>query len=299
MGRKSKQDIAIRGREISILTAKRLLENEEYRKDLEDFKQYQKAKEEKKLSKSKWSKYIYAEALHIIDGTLESEIKHKYNIARIYDIDLLKEVVSGKRELPGEMGKFVTYVNDGEIVRRENGCIYLKIKYDAPKELIIFGVGMWIDGFKKAAKQYNMHRGKRFRGEQLLAFEVWGERSQRLSFNVIAKKLNIKEQTAKKRYYRAYELITGKKFNPIDFQRPEVKKEYLKKECSTCSEHPDRGGTCKDLCPDVIALVEQDTKRSQRELAVGVPDKFSKQRKRKTNTDYYEGENLKWKPTLR
>jgi hypothetical protein len=67
--------------------------------------------------------------------------------------------------------------------------------------------------------------------------------------------------TVKKQFYRSFELIYSKKFNPNDYQKPEIKAEYLKRECSTCLEY----STCKDLCPDVLSYADQDTKPYLRE----------------------------------
>lgn len=91
---------------------------------------------------------------------------------------------------------------------------------------------------------------------------VWDERRLRKPFKQIAKGLNTKEPACKKMFYKTYELIYGKKYNPADYKKPKIKKEYLKRECNTCKEKP----TCKDLCPDVIKFVNQDTKPYQREL---------------------------------
>jgi len=45
------------------------------------------------------------------------------------------------------------------------------------------------------------------------------------------------------------------------YQRSEIRKEYLKRHCDTCEQRP----TCKDPCPIVIGYVTQDNKNYQRE----------------------------------
>ena len=102
---------------------------------------------------------------------------------------------------------------------------------------------------------------RKFRPEQIKALEVWKKRILRKPFKQIAKELKIEEPACKKMFYKAYELLCGRKYNPADYERPEIKKQYLKKECKTCKEKP----TCKDLCPDVIKFVEQDNKKYLRE----------------------------------
>lgn len=94
-----------------------------------------------------------------------------------------------------------------------------------------------------------------------LYIQVWDERKKRKGFPEIARELGTKEATVKKRFYRAYEIIYNKPYNPADYEKPEIKKEYLKRTCETCQEKL----TCKNLCPDVIEFVEQDSKTYLRE----------------------------------
>lgn len=113
-------------------------------------------------------------------------------------------------------------------------------------------------------KKGNPH--KRFRSEQLKALEVWEFRRARKTFPQIAKILNIKEPTAKKRFYKAYELLFGRKYNPSDYEKPEIKKKYLRRTCKTCKERQ----TCTDLCPDVIEFVGQEMQASGSHLKIHV-----------------------------
>jgi hypothetical protein len=101
---------------------------------------------------------------------------------------------------------------------------------------------------------------RKFRPEQNKALEVWAERRLRKPFKQIAKKLKIKEPACKKMFYKAYELLYGKKYNPADYEKPEIKKRYLKRECGTCKD-----ATCNVLCPDVIKFVNQDNREYLRE----------------------------------
>lgn len=86
---------------------------------------------------------------------------------------------------------------------------------------------------------------------------VWDLRERyRMSFNEVKEKTRFKEDTSKKRFYRIYELIYGKKYAPSDYERPEIKKEYLKRYCENCDEF----SICAAPCPDVLGLINQDTK---------------------------------------
>jgi hypothetical protein len=86
--------------------------------------------------------------------------------------------------------------------------------------------------------------------------QVWKLRRLRNGFKQIAEKLELSEDTAKKNFYRAYELIQGKKYEPEKLKREvwEHKIKDLKRTCESC---PDRL-RCRELCPDAMAYAEQD-----------------------------------------
>lgn len=88
--------------------------------------------------------------------------------------------------------------------------------------------------------------------------EVWKLRRERKGFIEIAKALRLKTRTgklatstAKMRFYRAYELIEGHTYDQEKYKLTH----WNLRECATCPEHPDRGGKCKELCPDILELV--------------------------------------------
>jgi hypothetical protein len=91
--------------------------------------------------------------------------------------------------------------------------------------------------------------------------QVWDARRMRKKFSVIADELNLKKDATRRMFYRAFEIIYGKKYNPSDYEKPQIRKKYLKRVCETCSEKE----ICSDLCPDVIDYVNQDSKAYQRE----------------------------------
>lgn len=111
----------------------------------------------------------------------------------------------------------------------------------------------------------------RYRAEVWKALEVWKMRRKRKTYPEISRRLKIKESTAKMAYRRAYELIEGKPYNPEIFKLRygEIKKTDLRNPCETCPNHPKNGGTCSELCPDVLVFIEQD-QINQRELPIEI-----------------------------
>ena len=141
------------------------------------------------------------------------------------------------------------------VKRNNNDTITLTINLLYPNDLICHELC-------KVLKQNLPSKKGRYRKEHIGAIMVWKGRKLRKPFKQIAKEENIKEPACKKRFYKAYELVYDKKYDPAYYEKPQVKKEYLKKTCNSCKERP----TCKDPCPDIIAFVEQDTKNYQREI---------------------------------
>lgn len=88
----------------------------------------------------------------------------------------------------------------------------------------------------------------RSRDEANRHLEVWRLRRQfpKPSFPEIAKKLRITPAAAKKSFYRAIELITGRRFD-----REAWDKERAEKPSKTCASCPQREG-CKDPCPEIF-----------------------------------------------
>lgn len=243
------------------LKAVKLLEDKNYAKDIE-----------------RWKKagYIGNEA-----DKIAKAISNKYSITMPYPLDYLKAVkdakqplrtADGRIDLPegghivkiinadmrrnDATGRYEIEIDEGKGV--QEGYFYFRIKCNVPRALIHFSLDHYLI-------RMNMNKPrKRFREEQIEALKIWEERRLRKPFRQIASELNIREPAAKKQFYKAHEIIFGKKYNPADYEKPEIKKEYLKRECNTCKERP----TCKDQCPDVIEFVEQDSKGYLREKAL-------------------------------
>lgn len=139
-----------------------------------------------------------------------------------------------------------------QVDNRKKGFVYFRINPNISREIIHYLIDMHLNNNALPEPQKPKVR---FRGERIQALQVWEERRLRKPFNQIAKELGIKEPAAKKAFYKAYELIYGKKYDPADYEKPDIKKEYNKRVCDTCTERP----TCNNICPDVSNFVEQDT----------------------------------------
>jgi len=104
----------------------------------------------------------------------------------------------------------------------------------------------------------------RYRKEAWTALSVWDLRKQRHSFRDIGLKIHISTDTAKHSFYRAYELTQIKRYEPELLKREAwvIQKEELKRTCDTC---PLRD-TCDTLCPDILAITDQDQAKQQEKL---------------------------------
>lgn len=95
----------------------------------------------------------------------------------------------------------------------------------------------------------------RYRNECWKHLEIWKMRRQRKSFSTIASELKMKIPAAKKGFAHAFELIEGRKYDPVSFkQYKEMHKSELKRTCNDCPERP----TCTELCPDALQYSEQE-----------------------------------------
>jgi len=103
----------------------------------------------------------------------------------------------------------------------------------------------------------------RLRKEAAQQLEIWQLRKKHLSFDEIARKLGIEKDTAKKGFYRAYELSQNKRYDKLFFTKmlKEVKKTDLKKTCESCSDRE----TCNEPCPEILSYADKDTRTSLRE----------------------------------
>lgn len=100
----------------------------------------------------------------------------------------------------------------------------------------------------------------RQRKEAAEQLKVWKLRSQYHGFPSIARKLNISEDLAKKRFYKAFELTQRGKYDPVKYKR---ERENLppKNSCANC---PDKAN-CTELCPSMMQVLKM-TEISLREI---------------------------------
>lgn len=119
-------------------------------------------------------------------------------------------------------------------------------------------------GMDPAAYETWKQDRSRKREEAWQHLQVWRMRRERKNFGEIARTMSTPSKkvtiaTAKKSFYRAYELIEERPYHPEDFRRTywEVRKAELKRTCAIC---PDRNN-CTVLCPDVLPFIEQDTQK--------------------------------------
>ena len=94
--------------------------------------------------------------------------------------------------------------------------------------------------------------------------EVWKLRKQRKNFRWISRELRISEDLAKKRFYRAYELVQRESYDPDRYRKEgwKVRKSDLLRICDNCKdqrclEQMETGGEWTP-CPEVLNYINQD-----------------------------------------
>ncbi|MDA8179569.1 MAG: hypothetical protein M0T69_08545 [Deltaproteobacteria bacterium] len=123
---------------------------------------------------------------------------------------------------------------------------------------------------------------KRTRDEAWRYLEVWKLRRLKKNFPCISLEMKISPDSAKKSFYRAYELIEGRTYDPLVFRKlyRKIKKEELSRECGECPDSVRRTcGSSGNLCPEMAAFVAQDDVPLQERLIspedadiIGSPD---------------------------
>jgi hypothetical protein len=260
--KKTKNDFREYEKQLYYQTASRLLENKDYPKEWE------------KLNKAKQvTNQFFSFPKGESPAEIENKIRKKYSVAQAYDPDFLRKVKKGEKALLAEIVDIVDpRIDDGN---HENEYIYLKIKLNAPKNMIHYLIDTTIDIRLRVYKESGIDilgKKKRFRKERSDAMKVWEEREIRKPFKQIAKEQNISVPTAKKRFYRAYELINGMKFSRSNYEQSEIVKP---EECPSCPKY----SAClnPDTCPKVSPYLKSSTKY-QREKPVKDIEKFSSKR---------------------
>ena len=103
----------------------------------------------------------------------------------------------------------------------------------------------------------------RDRKEAWVQLKVWKLRRQRKAFPEIAKGLGLTEDTARKCFYRAYNLTQGRPYDPETLRKEiwVVRISELQRTCDSCPVK----ATCTTLCPETLAYVGQDVLSHSRE----------------------------------
>ncbi len=205
----------------------------------------------------------------------KAAFEKKYDISFPYDLKSLKKIAKGEKGWVSEMCRIVDLI-ETPLQEEEPGYIYLKIKVDESKDLVLYMVDSILTSTREARKEYKLINNRRFRPEKLRALEIYrlrcigktcefsvlnrngmatGERRttvKKRTFREIGTELGIKADAVRKSYSIAHELIHGTPYKKGVKAR--VEKTLLKKECSTCKEKP----SCKKPCPDILSFVNQD-----------------------------------------
>jgi len=112
---------------------------------------------------------------------------------------------------------------------------------------------------------------------------IWKLRRLKKGFPGISREIGIPSENAKKSFYRAYELIEGRKYDPLVFRElyRKIRKEDLSRTCGKCSDSVRKAcGASGNLCPEMAAFVDQDHVSSQMKVIsledadfIGSPDR--------------------------
>ena len=147
----------------------------------------------------------------------------------------------------------------------------LKIDFSKRKSELLRQFEAFIDTMEKMQQNYQ-GRDRKKRGYDAWApdysrqtdeirtqIAIWKMRKERKSFAFIAEELKITEDLAKKHFYRAFELTQQKRYDKDLYKRNNVIRiSDLSKSCKNCLDNPEKGGKCKEICPDVMYYVKQD-----------------------------------------
>jgi hypothetical protein len=110
----------------------------------------------------------------------------------------------------------------------------------------------------------------RERAEAWHQLKVWRMAKELFSYSDIAKSLKITQDTAKKAFYKAYELTQGRPYDRERYReyRQKLNTWGLTKLCQTCPKKR----TCSIPCPAVLRILDQCTMKSTKEFIGGERD---------------------------
>ncbi|OGP49562.1 MAG: hypothetical protein A2Y79_10965 [Deltaproteobacteria bacterium RBG_13_43_22] len=162
-------------------------------------------------------------------------------------------------------GLFDWNVNDVQALLENGKLMIAGEKYEALEKLLVD------EGRKKSNRLFDWDiDNSRFRDEAWEQLKIWDLRrkkeivrrrgsgsifTERRTFGRISNELKMTEDSVKKRFFRAYEITQGLKYD-IEKNRELwiIRKCELENECGTCEIRDD----CNDPCPDVLRFIEQD-----------------------------------------
>ena len=75
--------------------------------------------------------------------------------------------------------------------------------------------------------------------------------------------LNTNVSTVKSRFYRAFQIIYDRRYDPEIFKKEIKNKVYIEQLERTCKDCPKREKGCKELCPDVLKYYLQDDEKQR------------------------------------
>jgi hypothetical protein len=150
--------------------------------------------------------------------------------------------------------------------------VSMNLRYD--KSEILHSISEWIESLKKdRGIREALRKARDPLNKVPLYAQIWDLRRERKPFPEIARQMKIPTGTVRMRYYHAFELIYGHRYQPD--LRTRIDKETLKKYCDICPDHR----TCEILCPDILAYIAQDEVKRREVFVKGLDfDRFSLKR---------------------
>lgn len=140
----------------------------------------------------------------------------------------------------------------------EPGEVVFKVDTRNRKADIMAEFEFWIDSF--ALREHFVDHTRARKKEMKQYLEIWRLRKERRKFSEIAHVLQITKDTAKKGFYRAFELTQKQPYDRNLFS-PHIKVTME----TLCSDCPNRK-ICNILCPDALRFISQDQKPQREKL---------------------------------
>jgi hypothetical protein len=168
------------------------------------------------------------------------------------------------RHVTGRKLRVRTPPFDGEPVRKidtEDGRMIIEADLRYPVDQLIQRISQMVC-YQPSGKQRRIRGGKR-----ISKYRAWELYNKEKSFVKAAIKAGLGEATFRKAYYRDFEKIMGKKYDPSEHGR---KKKFINADKGLCGKCQKRE-TCTVLCPDALAYYNQDVK-SHKSNTVISPD---------------------------